>query len=154
MDNHGLLARQKECLAIVLSGDLRQIKNVNFEYKGTTASGGSDELERLQRRIKSRRQPKQGTKVAAVDTIDMPNLTRWMLSPNWKDAPRFTAKRVRRHSAAVYKMIEKHIPEPEFIMQPCGRIYYALSGPPSLRNRRGSLSLFCTSQTYLTSRQT
>lgn len=58
----------------------------------------------------------------------MPDLVRWMLSPDpWKDAPRFTAKRVRRHSVAVYKLIEKHIPEPEFLMQPCGRIYFVLS---------------------------
>ena len=44
----------------------------------------------------------------------------------WADCPRFTES-VRRHSIQVYRLIDRHIPEPDFVPQPCGKIYLVLT---------------------------
>ena len=87
----------------------------------------SDELYRLLEKLDTNRRAKVASTVAAVETITMEDTVRWMLSPDpWADCPRFTES-VRRHSIQVYRLIDRHIPEPDFVPQPCGKIYLVLT---------------------------
>eukprot|EP00971_Amphidinium_carterae_P329445 6461892-Amphidinium_carterae.1 len=97
--------------------DARQIKHIDLPWRGVAKLQSSQRIiEVADASTKAAASAvKTGTHVAEAKSLDLPDLKRWFLDPEWNLALRFDGTTVRRYAAPIFeKFLARHIPRPIF----------------------------------------